>query len=134
MGSSPPDPSVLSDGKMFQMCAALIEEHAERIFVYAKDGRRLIADLRRRANGEPAPLREDVEDLRAVSSSGETLVSVPSPRHRSEEIEDATYWLPAPIPSRCNLRLSTVDDTGMIADMELGNASPATAEAWRSPC
>lgn len=127
--SGPGDPATESDGRMFQICAALLEEHAERIFVYAKDGRRLIADLRRRANGEPPPVREDVEDFRAVSPSGETIVSVPAPRHRSEEIVDAKYWLPAPIPGRCNLRLSSVDDTGMIADMELGNASLATTKA-----
>jgi hypothetical protein len=127
--SAPGDPSTMTDGKMFQMVASVLEEHAERIFVYAKDGRRLIADLRRRANGEAPPVREDIEDFRAVSNTGEVVVSVPSPRHRSEEIVDATYWLPPPIPGRMNLRLSSVDDTGMIADMELGNASVETTKA-----
>lgn len=124
------NPANLSDGQMFQMCAAVLETHAESIFVYAKEGRRLIADLRRRSAGEAPPVKEDVEDFEAVSAAtGETIVRAPAPRHRSEEIEDGTHWLPAPIPGRINLRLSSVDDAGMVADMEFGNASIATAEA-----
>lgn len=126
--SAPADPSVLSDGQMFQICAAVFEEHADRLFVYGKDGRRLIDDLRRRAKGEAPPVREDVHDFEAVAASGEVVAKMPAPRHRSEEIVDATHWLPSPIPGRINLRLSSVDDAGMIADMELGNSSLTTAE------
>ena len=128
-GKTGADPSVLTDGQIFQMVASVLEEHAESIFVYAKDGRRLIADLRRRANGEAAPVLEDINDIQAVASSGEVVIRVPAPRHCSEEIDKEKYWLPLPIPGRLNRRLSSVDESGMIADMELGNASMATTKA-----
>lgn len=54
------DPSVLTDGRLFQLVATVLETHAESIFVYAKDGRMLIAELRKRARTTTPPTKQDI--------------------------------------------------------------------------
>lgn len=122
------DPSVLSDGQLFHICAAVFEEHAERLFVYPRDGRRLIAELKKRAAGVVAPIVEDVEQggIEAVAPGGETILRVHEMRHRDETIDE---WLPNPAPGRANIRVSVVDDAGMVAEMEFGNATDRLARA-----
>lgn len=121
------DPSVLTDGQLLHICAMAFEEHAERIFVYARDGRRLIDELRKRAAGTDAPTKTDVveEELQGAVN-GEVVIRVPRVRHRTQRLADSD-WFPNPIPGRTNIRFSVVDENGDVTDMELGNAMPALA-------
>jgi hypothetical protein len=123
------DPSVLTDAQLLQLCATVFEEHAERLFVYARDGRRLIEELRKRADGTASPVRQDVpsEAFTAVLASGEVVVNVHDVYARGNEPADED-WLPSPEPGRTNIRLVVIDDNGMAASMEFGNASPQLAQ------
>lgn len=121
------DPTVLTDAEMFNFCAEVLEMHVDRIFVYQKDGRRLIADLRRRGAGALPPVRESIDQGGVeVERDGETIARVHELRHRNETIDE---WLPDPAPGRTNIRLSVVDDAGMVAEMEFGNATEQLAKA-----
>jgi hypothetical protein len=133
MSKTQTDPSVLSDGQLLQFCAAVLEQHAESIFVYARDGRRLIAELRKRSGGTAPPETSDVveDELNAVADTGEVVMRVPGTRPRSQAVADESYWLPNPGPERVNIRMTTVDEGGVLAEMELGNA-PAQLAALAS--
>lgn len=121
------DPAVLSNAELFHLCATVFEEHAPSIFVYAKDGRRLIAELRKRGAGTTPPVREDVPEggMQVVSDGGDVIVKVSEPRDRAH---DDGKWLPNPRPGMTNIRISVVDEEGHVVDMEFGNATQGLAE------
>lgn len=130
MSDTDGNPSRLNDQQMFHVCAGVFEEHFGTIFVSRSQGRRFIADLRRRAGSEPPPVREDLpgDEQQYAAKTGEVVLRLPKPRARDHQVREVDL-LPNPIPGRANIRIGVVDEGGVVAEMELGNAPPPLAEA-----
>jgi hypothetical protein len=108
---------------MFHVCAGVLQEHFRSIFVSTKEGRRLIADILRRAGTTEPPERLDLpsDTTSYAAKSGEVVIQISKPRPRDHQVREVDM-LPDPIPGRVNIRLGVVDDHGDVVDMELGNA------------